>query len=243
MYPARSSLLDSIPPVTLNLLIINVLSFLATLVFANNGVNLNALFGLHYWEASSFNLIQLFTYMFLHANFQHLLFNMFPLFMFGRTLEQIWGSGRFLLFYLVTGVGAALVQELVWSYQVWNMLNQENIQLGQYILTKSEFIRQYMTDYMNYAFLTVGASGAIFGILLGFGMLFPNANLYLLFIPFPIKAKYFVIGYGLIELFLGISNFKGDPIAHFAHLGGMIFGFILIKIWRKQDFNNGKYFY
>lgn len=236
-------LFSNIPPVVLNLIIINCLCLFATTVFQSRGINLNYLLGLHYFSAPGFNVVQLITYMFMHANLSHLFFNMFSLYMFGRTLEQVWGSKRFLIYYLVTGVGAGLVQEAVWWYQVREMLSHEVIQLGQYSIERADFLINYLPEYLNRAFLTVGASGAVFGLLLAFGMLFPNASLYMMFIPVPIKAKFFVIGYGVLELFLGVSSFNGDNIAHFAHLGGMIFGFILIKIWKKQDFGNGKYFY
>lgn len=238
----RSGFLSTIPPVTLNLIIINALCLLATFVFSRSGINLNSMLGLHYFEASKFNVAQLITYMFMHANFSHFFFNMFSLYMFGRTLEQVWGGKRFLVYYMVTGIGAGLVQEGVWWFQLRQMLSHETIHLGQYMIPKAEFLINYLPDYMNMAFLTIGASGAVFGILLAFGMLFPNAQLYMMFIPVPIRAKYFVIGYGILELFLGVGSFSGDNIAHFAHLGGMIFGYILIKIWKKQDFNNGKYF-
>ncbi|MGL4293942.1 MAG: rhomboid family intramembrane serine protease [Bacteroidales bacterium] len=243
MMYKRPGIFQNIPPVTLNLIIINCLCLLATVVLQTRGTNLNGILGLHYFEASKFNPVQLITYMFMHGGISHLFFNMFSLFMFGRMLEQVWGSKRFLIYYMVTGIGAGLVQEAVWWIQIREMLSHETIHIAQYTLSRSEFLINYMADYLNYAFLTVGASGAVFGILLAFGMLFPNAELFMMFIPIPIKAKYFVIGYGILELFLGVGNFSGDNIAHFAHLGGMIFGFILIKIWKKQDFNNGKYFY
>ncbi len=227
--------LRNIAPVTLNLIIINALFFLASLVFPHLGINLTSVLGLHYWTASDFNLAQFVSYMFMHANFNHLFFNMFSLFMFGSTLERVWGGKRFLTYYIVCGLGAALVQELVWMYEIADIMKYEQVNLGHKIISVSEYINRF--------FITIGASGSVFGILLAFGMLFPNAELFLLFIPIPIKAKYFVIGYGIIELFLGVSNFSGDNIAHFAHLGGMIFGFILIKIWKKQDSNNGRYFY
>ncbi len=225
----------SIAPVTLNLIIINALFFLASMVFPHLNINLTNILGLHYWSASDFNLAQFVSYMFMHANFNHLFFNMFSLFIFGSTLERVWGGKRFLTYYVVCGLGAALVQELVWMYEISDIMKYEQVNLGSRIIPVAEYINRF--------FITIGASGAVFGILLAFGMLFPNAEMYLLFIPIPIKAKYFVIGYGIIELFLGVGNFRGDNIAHFAHLGGMIFGFILIKIWKKQDRNNGRYFY
>lgn len=243
MFQRSSGFLSNIPPVTLNLIIINFLCFAASFVFFRSGVNLNYILGLHYFGANAFNPVQLITYMFMHANIPHIFFNMFSLFMFGKTLEYSWGGKRFLIYYMVTGIGAALVQQGVWWIQVRELLSQDSFRLGQYVIDRADFLINYLPDYLNNAFLTIGASGAVFGILLAFGMLFPNAQLYMMFIPFPIRAKYFVIGYGILELFLGVASFNGDNIAHFAHLGGMIFGYILIKIWKKQDFNNGKYFY
>ncbi len=216
----------SLPPVTLNLLIINAICLVAGVVFSQRGINLNYILGLHYFGSEKFNLVQLFTYMFMHAGFGHLFFNMFSLFMFGRILEQYWGSKKFLFYYIVTGVGAGLVQELVWYIQLPGIL--------------SMFAGYNVPSILNNYFLTVGASGAVFGILLAFGMMFPNAPLFLMFVPVPIKAKYFVIGYGIIELFMGVKG--SDNIAHFAHLGGMIFGLILILIWRKQGKSHGGFF-
>ena len=157
--------------------------------------------------------------------------------MFGRILENLWGPKRFLIFYVVTGIGAGLVQELVWFINLNDVLFAKQTMIdigGGAVLNKSQFLNM---------FVTIGASGSVFGILLAFGMLFPNVPLYLMFIPIPIKAKYFVVFYGLAELFLGVSNVGGDNVAHFAHLGGMLFGYFLIKYWKKNDFNNGKYFY
>lgn len=240
MNQQSSGFWDSIPPVTKNIIIINVLLWLATLVFARTGVDLVNILGLHFPGAKDFYAFQLITYMFMHDthSIAHLFFNMFAVYMFGRILERVWGPKRFLLFYMVTGIGAGLVQEAVWAYSLRDVLavsaeTQINIGGGQ-ILSRPEFL--------NY-FVTIGASGAVFGILLAFGMLFPDVPLYLMFIPIPIKAKYFVIFYGLAELFLGVANFGGDNVAHFAHLGGMLFGFFLIRYWKKKDADNGKFFY
>ena len=227
MFGNSRSPFTGLPPVTLNLLILNAICLLASAIFAQKGINLNYILGLHYVGASKFNLFQPITYMFMHANFSHLFFNMFSLFMFGRVLEQYWGSKRFLIYYLVTGIGAGFVQEVVWFFQVQEVLSNPEVTRSVDMMTR------VVPQYLNNMFLTVGASGAVFGILLAFGMLFPNAPLFLMFIPVPIKAKYFVIGYGVLELFLGVSG-SNDNIAHFAHLGGMIFGFILIKIWQRQ---------
>lgn len=239
MNQMNSGFLRSIPPVTKNLIIINLLFWLASLVLPKVGIDLVELLGLHFPGATDFKLYQIISYMFMHdtRSFTHVFFNMFAVYMFGRVLENVWGPKRFLLFYMVTGIGAGLIQEIVWFFELRDvvMSSYEMINLnGTQLITKAE--------YLN-LFVTIGASGAVFGVLLAFGMLFPNIPLYLMFIPVPIKAKYFVIGYGLIELFMGVSNFSGDSVAHFAHLGGMLFGYIMIKYWQKKDRNNGRYFY
>ena len=229
--------LDQIPVVTKNLIIINFLFWVASLALPRVGNDLTALLGLHFPLAPDFNIIQLVSYMFMHAGFSHIFFNMFAVYMFGRVLENVWGPKRFLIFYMVTGIGAGIIQELTWLYDFRDVISapQEMINIGGgRILTKPEFYD---------LFVTVGASGAVFGILLAFGMLFPNVPLYLMFIPIPIKAKYFVIFYGLAELTMGVANFSGDSVAHFAHLGGMLFGYVLIKYWKNKDFKNGRYFY
>lgn len=239
MNQRAAGFLGNIPVVTKNIIIINVLLWLATIVLARTGINLISWFGLHFPGAEDFYAFQIVTYMFMHDthSLAHIFFNMFAVFMFGRVLENVWGPKRFLFFYLVTGVGAGLVQELVWFFDLKDVLfaSQSMIDIGgPQPIEKAEFL--------NY-FVTIGASGAVFGILLAFGMLFPEVPLYLMFVPIPIKAKYFVILYGLAELFMGVSNFGGDNVAHFAHLGGMLFGYFLIKYWRNKDRGNGKYFY
>ena len=169
-----------------------------------------------------------------HGGFTHLFFNMFALWMFGRILEQVWGPKRFLFYYLVCGIGAGFIQEIV-QYVHYEMV------LSAYTSVNTGYSVIPMGEYLN-MMTTVGASGAIYAILLGFGMLFPNQPLFIFPLPFPIKAKYFVIGYALIELYAGFANNPGDNVAHFAHLGGMIFGFILIMYWRKKDRGNGYYY-
>ena len=220
----RPSGFSVLPMVVKNLLIINVLFFLATIAAeVTFRVNLSDYLGLHYIGASDFKPYQLVTYMFMHGDFAHLFFNMFALWMFGNTLENIWGPNRFLLFYFICGVGAGLTQELVQYIQYATTLSgYQNVNMGGYIIP--------MADYLN-MLTTVGASGAVYGILLAFGMMFPNSTLYIYF-AIPIKAKWFVLIYGLIELFAG---FRGvDNVAHFAHLGGMLFGLILILYWKKK---------
>ena len=218
--------------VTKNLIIINILLFFGGIVAAKYGINLDQYLGLHFFLADDFNLAQLFTYMFMHGGFTHIFFNMFALFMFGRILEQVWGPRRFLFYYIVCGVGAGLIQELVqYIHYSMELSAYDSVNIGGMIMP--------MAQYLN-LMITVGASGAIYA----FGMLFPNQSLFIFPLPMPIKAKYFVIGYAALELFLGISNNASDNVAHFAHLGGMLFGFILIMYWRKKgNNNNGTYSY
>ncbi|MDL2282596.1 rhomboid family intramembrane serine protease [Parabacteroides sp. OttesenSCG-928-G06] len=239
MNQNSSGFLNSIPPVTKNLIIINLLIWLASIALPKIGIDLIPLFGLHIPGATDFGIWQIVTYMFMHdtSSISHVFFNMFAVYMFGRVLENVWGAKRFIIFYLVTGIGAGLVQELVWFINLHDVIfsHQEMVNLnGIHLMTKADFLSR---------FVTIGASGSVFGVLLAFGMLFPNIPLYIMFVPVPIKAKWFVIGYGLIELFLGVANFGGDNVAHFAHLGGMIFGFFMIRYWKKKDQNNGRYFY
>lgn len=185
--------MNSIPTVTKNLLIINVLCFFGGVVAMKYGINLNDLLGLHFFMASDFNPAQLITYMFMHGGFQHIFFNMFALWMFGRTLEQVWGPKRFLSYYMVCGIGAGLVQELVQYIQYVTELSQyDSVNTGIAVIP--------MAEYLN-LMTTVGASGAIYGILLAFGMLFPNSQMFVFPIPFPVKAKYFVMGYAALEIF------------------------------------------
>lgn len=212
-----------LPTVVKNLLIINILMYLATITLTRFNIDLTDLLGLHFFKASDFRVYQIITYMFMHGSFGHLFFNMFALWMFGNTLENLWGSKRFLLFYMVCGIGAGLCQELVQYIQYSTSLAQySTVNLGGQIVT--------MDAYLN-MMTTVGASGAIYGLLLAFGMMFPNSMIYFYFL-IPIKAKWFVIGYAVIELITGLTGF--DNVAHFAHLGGMLFGLGLILYWRKH---------
>lgn len=223
------------PIVTKNLLSINALLFLATWVAETKGVDLNSILGLHLFLAEDFKPLQIVTYMFMHGSFTHLFFNMFALFMFGRVLEQVWGPKRFLVFYMATGVGAGLVQELVqYIYFQTSLAMYEGVSLAPGLVIP-------MAEYLN-LWTTVGASGAIYGILMAFAMTFPNERMFVIPIPFPIKAKYFVLIFGAIELLSGLSPRMGDNVAHFAHLGGMVFGLLLILYWRKKGDINGPYY-
>jgi membrane associated rhomboid family serine protease len=170
----------------------------------------------------------------MHGGFSHVFFNMFAVWMFGTVLEKTWGPKRFLFYYIVCGIGAGIVQEIT-QYVEYKMV------LSQYVSVNTGTSIIPMSDYLN-MMNTVGASGAVYGILLAFGMLYPNQQMFIFPLPVPIKAKYFVVGYAVIELLLGIANNAGDNVAHFAHLGGMIFGFILIKYWKKKDKNETYYY-
>ena len=268
-----------LPPVVKNLLIINTLMFLATISLQGMGIDLNDLLGMHYIGSEKFHPYQLITYMFMHGSFGHLFFNMFALWMFGNTLENYWGPKRFIIYYLITGFGAALTHFVVVYFDMIPVLTasehflanpslenfktfmeSSNFQIvsmdiqnhyHQFLSNYNElvasnpnkalqqaifFVNEYRIDYMN-APVIVGASGAVFGLLLAFGMTWPNSVIYLYF-AIPIKTKYFVILYGALELWSGISQSRGDNIAHFAHLGGMLFGIILILLWRKSKNNH-----
>lgn len=212
-----------LPVVVKHLLIINVLLFLATFTLNRFHIDLTNILGLHFFKASDFRLYQLVTYMFMHGNFEHLFFNMFSLWMFGSTLENIWGSKRFLLFYMVCGLGAGLCQEAVQYIEYTTSLaNYTTVNMGGRVIPMSAYL-----NMMN----TVGASGAIYGLLLAFGMMFPNEYIYLYFLV-PIRTKWFIIAMVVIELVSGF--YGGGNIAHFAHLGGMLFGLIMILHWKKK---------
>lgn len=215
-----------LPLVVKNLLILNCIFFIATIASEKVlHIDLVQYLGLHYIGASDFRPYQFVTYMFMHGSFSHLFFNMFALWMFGNTIENAWGSKRFLIFYFVCGIGAGLVQELVQYIQFVTTLQEyTNVRISAYQTIP-------MSQYLN-MMTTVGASGAVYGILLAFGMTWPNSRIYIYF-AIPIKAKWFVIIYGVIELLSGLSN--SDNVAHFAHLGGMLFGLALILYWRRVD--------
>ena len=233
----------NMPPVTKNLIAICVVVFVAGLV-PQIGNNLMKYCALHFYDASNFNLAQLVTYMFLHGNFPHIFFNMFTLFMFGITLEYVMGSRRFLTYYMVCGIGAAVIQQIVWALTLPDMITQELASLNRMPFEQMANIMALDPSILARnleMFSTVGASGAVYGVLLAFGMLFPNRPLYLMFLPVPIKAKWMVFIWGGMELLLGMSS-ASDGIAHFAHLGGMIFGFILMIYWKKKGLVRGDFY-
>jgi membrane associated rhomboid family serine protease len=232
----------ALPPVVKNLILINVLLLVATITAKSVfGYDITSILALYFPKSEMFKPLQILTHMFMHAGLWHLFFNMFALYMFGGILENVWGPKRFFIYYMVCGLGAALTHETVIAFQ-YNQLAKsigpENLQIVIDQATTLFKQGQGFTDpemlklQMLLNTPTVGASGAIFGVLLAFGVLFPNTQLMLLFPPIPIKAKYFVIGYGAIELYLAVTQ-PGSNIAHAAHLGGMLFGYILIRYWRK----------
>lgn len=230
----RPTSFSQLPEIIKNLLIINGLLFFATITLDNFGIDLTKSLALHQFQSPNFRPHQLITHFFMHADFTHLFFNMFAIWMFGKTLENIWGAKRFLTFYIITALGAAAIHIFVIQYQIFQLAESSEMldlaKKGMYNTSNINSLR--LTQLVSTP--TVGASGALFGILLAFGMLFPNTLLYIYF-AIPIKVKYFVIIYGALELYAGISNNPADNVAHFAHLGGMLFGYILLKYWQKNN--------
>ncbi|MAO71309.1 MAG: rhomboid family intramembrane serine protease [Flavobacteriales bacterium] len=231
-----------LPDVVKNLMIINGLFFLADWSLQSRGIDLSSWLALHQFQSPNFMPHQLITHMFMHANFTHLFFNMFTLWMFGKTLENVWGGKRFITFYIITGLGAALIYIAYLQFQISNISSNLDSELYKIVLTDGHKVLQNFQNYTNLNMRElnllintrmVGASGAVYGLLLAFGMLYPNTLLYL-YMAIPVKAKYFVGGLGALALISGISNNSGDNVAHFAHLGGMIFGIILLKYWKKK---------
>ncbi|WP_343304910.1 rhomboid family intramembrane serine protease [Chitinophaga niabensis] len=279
MSEFRPGRFQMLPLVIKNLLIINGLVFLAQVTLENMyGYRMEDLFGLHYWGSELFKPHQLVTHLFMHGGFGHVFFNMFALWMFGSALENIWGPKRFLVFYIICGIGAALCHMVVLTYDNMQVVKAvqhfnadpafdtfnviyEKYGLGNYVISEGNqqvslqsfrdawstmppesydmtfraklYLAKFVETYANIP--TVGASGAVFGILFAFGYLFPNNYLFILPIPFPIKAKYFIGGYILLELYMGIKNSGEDNVAHWAHLGGALFGYLLLKFWNKRN--------
>lgn len=236
-----------LPPVTKNLLIINVIIWLALQFFPASTVQkFMDICALHYVDSPNFNIAQLFTYMFVQYDFFHLFFNMFALYMFGMIIERTVGPKRFLFYYVSCGVGAAVIQLVVFAVMI--SVYAQSLPLG---LSVSDIMAMHVPHGMAPAnpdvfrvwslinVEVIGASGAVFGILLAFGFMFPKAPLYFFFIPVPIQARWMVLGYGVLELLQGLGNNPGDNVAHFAHLGGMLIGFIILIYWKKKGLMNG----
>jgi len=220
--------------ITTHIIIINCLLLGATSILETRGVDLNSILGLHYMGSDKFHWWQSITYMFMHGNFTHLFNNMFSLYMFGRLLEMVWGEKRFLVYYLFTGVGASIIQQLAWRYDMIDFIASCSTNPAEVaMMSYADAMQIPGASLLLNQLVTVGASGSVFGILLAFGMMFPNATIYLLIPPMPMKAKWLVIIYGIFELFAGVWGIQ-TGVAHFAHLGGMLFGFILILFWKKH---------
>jgi len=259
MNQNNAGFMGGIPVVTRNIIIINFLVWIAALLLSNQ-FDFDRYLALHYISSDYFMPHQVITSMFMHATydiqgnivFTHILFNMFAVFMFGRTLEVIWGPKKFLVYYLLAGIGAAGLQIFVTYLRIHYI--EANLSPDAISMVYNEGLsalksgKNFIDSDMRSLNLlinipSVGASGAVFGILVAFGMLFPNAELMLIFPPIPIKAKWFVIGYGVLELGLGIADRAGDNVAHFAHLGGLLVGFLILLYWRKKGFmTNGHIF-
>lgn len=241
-----------IPPVTRALLVINIGIWIACAVSPTFYHIATGRLGLRYWSVDDFNPIQLVTYQFMHGGFTHLLFNMFALYMFGSLLERVWGTGRYVIFYFVCGIGAGLVQECIWTL-TWQhdymtlVAGQNGLEFNEIKEEISSEIfkglpeRMENVDYYLRSMVTVGASGAIFGLLVGFAFVFPDMPMYIFFIPIPVKAKWVAVGYGVIELAFGATGTMSS-VAHYAHLGGMLFALIMILYWHLNGTLRGKYF-
>ncbi len=219
---------QTIPTVVKNLLIINALAFFATQIFGEDRVF--EYFALHDVRSAFFKPHQLVTHLFLHGGFSHILFNMLAVWMFGSVLENLWGPKRFLIFYMLCGLGAAILHLGVVYMELSAIINNMSFQ-------ELQINKEHPKSILNQA--TVGASGAVFGCLAAFGYLFPNTLIYVYFF-IPIKAKWFVMIYAALELWLGVRNSAGDNVAHWAHLGGALVGFLLVLYWNK---NNRRHFY
>ena len=232
----------SIPETIKQLIIINVIFYFGSQFLGNLSYDLLAL---HYYENDKFLITQFLTHMFMHGSPSHILFNMFGLWMFGSPLEQMWGRQKFLFFYISSGLGAAFLQMAIYYLQVKNLYDV--VELNNLSLSDPQQLLNYMSqiDYNNaissFNSVMVGASGAIYGTLVAFAFSFPNSKLMLLFLPFPIKAKYFVPLLILIDLFFGVSSYSVGPIAHFAHIGGALIGLVMVLYWKKNQFNDKRW--
>ncbi len=236
MNANRQSPFANITPVVKNLLIINLIFYLAFVLFDSKYMvgPITRVLGAYYFNSPNFKPWQIITYMFMHGGFEHILFNMFALFSFGPILENYIGSKKFFNLYFICGIGAFVFQNIVQAFEVQSITGSIILPFSQHIIdpTSIEKLRAI------YTFPLVGASGAIFGLLVAFGMIYPNLELMILFVPIPIKAKYLIPVYIVLELFLGFGQFEGDNVAHFAHLGGALLGFIIIKVWKLKGPSN-----
>ena len=233
----------NIPVVTKNLLLVNIIAFVATWILQLRGLDLNDLLGLHFFMAADFQVWQLLTYMFLHSGFTHILFNMFALWMFGVVIENVWGPKKFLFYYISCGVGAGIMQEIAQFFSFYFTISAQDPTVG---FGELFAIGHQLSTQLN-GWTTIGASGAVYAILLAFGMIFPNERIFIFPLPIPIKAKWFVMFYVAIDLFSAMSS-SGDNVAHMAHLGGMLFGYLMIRYWNNHPTagygrSNGRQFF
>ena len=233
----------NIPVVTKNLLLVNIIAFVATWILQLRGLDLNDLLGLHFFMAADFQVWQLLTYMFLHSGFTHILFNMFALWMFGVVIENVWGPKKFLFYYISCGVGAGIMQEIAQFFSFYFTISAQDPTIG---FGELFAIGHQLSTQLN-GWTTIGASGAVYAILLAFGMIFPNERIFIFPLPIPIKAKWFVMFYVAIDLFFAMSS-SGDNVAHMAHLGGMLFGYLMIRYWNNHPTagygrSNGRQFF
>ena len=233
----------NIPVVTKNLLLVNIIAFVATWILQLRGLDLNDLLGLHFFMAADFQVWQLLTYMFLHSGFTHILFNMFALWMFGVVIENVWGPKKFLFYHISCGVGAGIMQEIAQFFSFYFTISAQDPTVG---FGELFAIGHQLSTQLN-GWTTIGASGAVYAILLAFGMIFPNERIFIFPLPIPIKAKWFVMFYVAIDLFSAMSS-SGDNVAHMAHLGGMLFGYLMIRYWNNHPTagygrSNGRQFF
>ena len=237
------SLFNNMPNVVKNLGIINALFFLATVVMEQQGIDLVGELGVYYISSPNFQPFQLITHFFMHGGFMHIFFNMFALVVFGAHLERRWGPKKFLLFYFLTAMGAVVLHMGVQGFEIYQLTGEffpavesaDYHHVGGGMIETSIRPAKYNSIYQYLLFPTVGASGAVYGLIAAFAMLFPDVKLMLMFPPIPIKAKWLAIGLGVFALYQGYQDADGDSVAHFAHLGGMILGVILVKIWQKRE--------
>lgn len=252
-------MLAGIPQVTKNLLILNVLMFILTFVFETKGIMLGEILGAHYFGTPLFEPYQIVSHFFMHGDLFHLFFNMYALIMFGSFLEKLWGPKRFFILYVASALGAFLLYNGMGYFHILelkaqinndsiiaglngiireNHLNSSTIELANEFMNSHGFKADSIavSDYFFKSYIPmVGASGAIFGILASFAILFPNTELQLLFPPIPIKAKWLIGGYFLLEVYMSFQDKAGDNVAHLAHVGGAIVGAIIVFIWRKRS--------
>lgn len=240
---------NALPQVTKNILILNILFFVATLVFQGKGMDLVSLLGTHYVNSPLFQPFQIVTHFFMHANFFHILVNMWLFVMLGAFLERLWGPQRFFLFYIISALGAFALHNAIGVYelhQIRQALISQELPIDQIDnLLKQEMYNELLfesnADYRKYVEMAVtpmvGASGAVFGVMAAFAILFPNTE-FLIYFMFPVKAKYLVGAYLIFEVYAAFQNNMNDPVAHLAHIGGAIAGGILVFIWRKKDRSN-----